>query len=122
MQTFEKELIVPSKTVAGNITNFKQSYEIFYYPKTENYTDKIAFYIYLLSEEKKYAKRSIYFSNFEQLGELIQDLTKAYFYFRDKRLKPVIPLIDFRKLSLSSFLEHLSINQNKVWGKNDKNK
>ncbi len=112
---FEKELIVEQKTVAGNIRNFKQSYEVYYYNKTKEYTDKIAFYIYLLSEEKQYAKRSIYFDNFEQLGELIKDLTKAYFYFRDKRLKPVIPLSEFRKISLSSFLEHLNTNQIGIW-------
>ena len=117
MQTFEKELIVNQKTVAGNIRNFKQSYEIFYYPKTEEYVDKIAFYIYLLSEDKQYAKRSIYFSNFEQLGELIKDLTKAYFYFRDKRLKPIIPITEFRRISLNSFLEHLQRSQRAVWSK-----
>ena len=114
--SYEKEIIIPLTTVAGNIKDFKQSYEVMYYLKTKEYTDKMTLYIYLIGEgEKKYAKRSIYFSSHEQLRQLIFDLTKAYFYFRDKRIKPAIPVSEFRLISLSSFLEHIGIKQKEQW-------
>ena len=113
---YEKEILVPLTTVAGNIKDFKQQYEILYYPKSGELVDKIALYMYLAGEEgMQYAKRSIYFSSHEQLKQLIFDLTKAYFYFRDQRIKPVIPESEFRLISLSSFLEHISIRQKGEW-------
>ena len=114
MQDYEKIILTPAVTVAGNIKDHKQSYEIKYYPKAKDLVDKIALYIYL---GENYAKRSIYFSSHEQLRTLIFDLTKAYFYFRDRRIKPVIPVPEFRLISLSSFKEHIDIILKNQWRK-----
>ena len=113
---YKKDILTPKTTVAGNIRDFKQSYEIFYYPTADDLPDKVAMYIYLMNEEKQYAKRSIFFSSHQQLRELIIDLIKAYFFFRDKKIKPVIPLSEFRKISLSSFLEEISTKLRYIWG------
>ena len=114
--TYEKEIIVPSTAVAGNIKDYKQTYEIKFYPETAELKSKIALYIYLESgEATKYAKRSIYFSSTEQLRELIFNLTKAYFYFRDKRVEPKIPREEFRILDLDNLLYKLRKKQIDIW-------
>ncbi len=110
-----KDIIIPKTTVAGNIRDFNQSYEIFYYPKAEDLPDKVAVYIYLTNENKSFAKRSLFFSSHEQLKEYIFDLVKAYFVLRDKRITPVIPLSEYRKISLSSLLENLEQRQLALW-------
>ena len=118
MKAYKKELLIPQTTVAGNIRDFKQSYEIFYYPKTDDLPDKIALYIHLInSEEKQYAKRSLYFSSIEQLKTLIYDLSQAYFYFRDKRIEPDINLPDFRLINLDNFLYNLRKKILNIWTK-----
>lgn len=113
----EKISLTGEQIVAGNIKDFQQLYEIFYYPTERSLVDKIALYIYLANKEKQYAKRSIYFSSIEQLKEFIIDLVMAYFYFIDKRIKPDIPLDMFRRIRLSSFLNELGDKQLMMWRK-----
>jgi hypothetical protein len=115
MQIYDKECIVPNKTVAGNIKDFKQQYEIFYYPKADDLPDKIALYIYLKGDDMQYAKRSIYFSSHEQLKEMIFDLTKAYFYFKDKRITPAISRDEFRIININDFMDKLRKIQLNFW-------
>ncbi len=115
---YEKEIITPITTVAGNIKDFKQQYEIKFYPKADDLPPKVALYIYLTNKEKQYAKRSVYFSAETQLKQLIFDLTKAYFYFRDKKktdLPIPMPLEELRKDNLNDFLMKLRNNQLVVW-------
>lgn len=112
---YEKQILIPKRTVAGNIRDYKQQYEIFYYPKAGDLLDKVAIYIYLVGN-KQFAKRSIYFSSHEQLKDYILDLIDVYFKFRDKRIKPIIPLLEFRKISLQSFIEKLETRQRAIWG------
>ncbi len=117
-KVYEKEIVVPITTVAGNIRDFKQQYEIKFYPKADDLPPKIALYIYLVKEDKQYAKRSVYFSAEAQLKQLIFDLTKAYFYFRDKKktnLPIQMPIEELRKDSLDNFLVKLRTNQLDVW-------
>ncbi len=114
---YEKEVWIHKTTVSGNIRDFTQSYEGFYYPRANDLVDKFALYIYLDSPDKSNAIRSIYFSSHEQLKELIIDLTVAYFRFRDKRIKPDIPLSQFRNISLTDFLESLRTKLVNFWKK-----
>ena len=113
---YEKEVIIKETVVAGNISDFNQSYEGFFYPKVKDLPSKFALYIHLTGQDGiKKAKRSLYFSSHEQLKELIFNLTKAYFFFRDKRIKPDIPVHTFRTMSLTKFLVELRINQFNNW-------
>ncbi len=116
-KVYEKEIITPLTTVAGNISDFKQQYEIKFYPKADDLPSKIALYIYLTREDKQYAKRSIYFSSETHLKQLILDLTKAYFYFRDKKNTP-INKEQFRLINLTDFLKRLEDNQRNIWRTN----
>ena len=78
------------KTVATDLNNYLQQYELLYYPATQKHpTDKIALYIYLKSRggSMKYAKRSVFFKSPDQLRELISELTKAWIYQRKQRMK-----------------------------------
>ena len=109
------------EVVAGNIKDFQQLYQIFYYPKERSLVDKIALYIYLGNNYKKYAKRSIYFSSIEQLKKLIINLMKAYFYFIDKRIIPDIPVSEFRRIKLDELLRELRTEQMGVWQNNGNN-
>ena len=110
--SYEKEILTNITTVAGNIKDYEQSYDIKYYPKVRDLTDKIALYIYL--GDKK-AIRTLYFSSHEQLKTLIFNLTISYFYFLDKRIKPVIPIEQFRMIKLDEFLKDLRLNQTNIW-------
>ena len=116
--SYEKEIIIQETTVAGNISDFNQGYEGFFYPEVKDLPSKFALYIHLTGEDGiKKARRSIYFSSVEQLRNLIIDLTQAYFYFRDKRIKSVKPIEEFRLISLNSFLEELRDKQLNKWRK-----
>ncbi len=120
-KVYAREIITPLTTVAGNISDFKQQYEIKFYPKADDLPAKIALYIYLTKEESKFAKRSVYFSSAEQLKRLILDLTQAYFYFKDKKglnLPIKMPLEEIRKEDLSDFLIKLKLNQLNIWKQN----
>ena len=108
---YSKTILTPSTTVAGNIRDFKQSYDIKYYPRDKDLVDKVALYIYL----GDYAKRSVYFSSHEQLKQLILDLTNSYFYFRDKRFDPVISEQEFRLITLDIFTSDLRKRQLAIW-------
>ncbi len=113
---YEKEIIIKETVVAGNISDLNQSYEGFFYPEAKDLPSKIAIYIHLTGEDGiKKAKRSLYFSSHEQLRDLIFNLTKAYFFFRDKRLKPVCTLEEFRILSLNTFIQELKDKQLNNW-------
>ena len=114
-KVYEKEILTKLVTVAGNISDFKQQYEIKFYPKADDLPQKVALYIYLTSEEKQFAKRSIYFSSAEQLKRLIFDLTSAYFYFRDKKVTPINTREQFRLTNLDDFLIKLKANQLNIW-------
>ena len=110
---YEKIILTSSTTVAGNIKDHRQSYDIKYYPKANDLIDKVALYIYLGEE---FAKRSVYFSSTEQLKTLVYDLTQAYFYFLDKRKKELaIPREEFRRIRLDNFLYELRKKQLKNW-------
>lgn len=113
----EKIDLTGEKIVAGNIKDFQQLYQIFYYPKERALTDKIALYIYLGSNYKKYARRSIFFSSLEQLKGLILDLTKAYFYFKDMREIPDIEISKYRMILLDNLLAELRTKQIGEWRK-----
>lgn len=113
--SYDKEILVPSTTVAGNIKDHNQSYEIVYYPRANDLIDKVALYIFLGDRK---AIRSVYFSSLEQLKTLIQDLTKSYFYFVDKRI--VVPdsaKEEFRMVKLSDFLKEIRDKQLNLWRK-----
>ena len=114
---YTRDTIISKTTVAGNIRDYKQSYEIFYYPKSDDLVDKMAMYIYLDGEEKSFAKRSIYFSSVEQLKTLILNLTRSYFIFKDKRTNPAVPREQFRLIQLDSFLSELKEKQLNFWRK-----
>lgn len=103
------------RTVAGNIRDFRQTYELFYYPKVDDLPDKIALYLYLENEKKEFAKRSIYFSSIEQLKDLIVDLTKAYCLFREKRNNPDVSLRIYRLVLLDQLINHIRKKQVGVW-------
>ena len=122
---YDKIILTNLTTVAGNIRDFKQQYEIKFYPKADDLPAKIALYIYLTKEEKQFAKRSVYFSSAEQLKRLILDLTEAYFYFKDKKIikLPIpMPIEELRKDDLNDFLIKLKLNQLNIWKENVKNK
>lgn len=99
MGAYNKETIVSEKTVAGNIRDFRQLYDIVYYPRQDDLPEKIAMYIYLRKkdEEKednaKMANRSLFFSSKEQLKDLIVELSKAYLFFVEKKIKPDFNLL-----------------------------
>lgn len=116
---YDKETIIEFTTVAGNIRNLIQGYDIKYYPKHNDLKDKVAFRVHLKKpdtpDDKQPMPRYLFIEHHEQLRQLIFDLTKAYFFFREKRVKPVIPQNEFRLISLSSFLEHISIRQKEQW-------
>ena len=114
-KAYKRETLIPITTVAGNISDFKQQYEIKFYPKADDLPDKIALYIYLTKQDKQFAKRSIYFSSVEQLKTLIFDLTQAYFFFRDKKITPAVNRETFRNIDLNTFLKDLSKKQLSVW-------
>ncbi len=115
---YQKEIIIEETTVAGNIKDLTQSYEGFFYPEAREFPSKFALYIHLTGEDGiKKARRSLYFSSHEQLKTLIFELTKAYFFFRDKRIKPDIPIESFRTISLASFVNELKNKQLSIWKK-----
>lgn len=113
----EKIDLTGEKVVAGNIKDFQQIYQVFYYPKERTLPDKIAMYIYLASNFDKKAKRSIFFSSLEQLKGLIIDLTKCYFYFNDKRNIPDIEVSKYRQLMLENLLAEIRTRQIGEWKK-----
>ena len=45
-KVYEKEILTPLTTVAGNIADFKQQYEIKFYPKADDLPEKVALYIF----------------------------------------------------------------------------
>ena len=116
---YEKETIVEFTTVEGNIRDLIQGYDIKYYPKHNDLKDKVAFRVHLKKpntpDDKQPMPRYLFIEHHEQLRQIIFDLTKAYFFFRDKRIKPEIPLPAFRLISLSSFLEHIGTRQKEQW-------
>ena len=119
---YPKEIIIPRTTVAGNIRDFKQQYEGFYYPQADDLPSKIALYIYLVGKDNKdKAPRSLFFSSTEQLKQLIFDLTRAYFYFLDKRNKPVQRDI-WRKANVDNFAYDLRRKQLAIWSKQEPKK
>lgn len=107
------------QVVAGNISDFQQSYQIFYYPKERSLVDKIAMYIYLnpnqITGKKQYAKRSIYFSSINQLKGMIINLMQSYFYLINQRIIPEIPISEFRKIKLNELLSELRTRQLELW-------
>ena len=111
----EKLSLTGEQIVAGNIKDFKQIYEIFYYSKENKLVDKIALYIFLANKEKRYARRSIYFSSLPQLRHLIKDLVKSYFYFLDNRIQPAIPRNEYRIMMLGGLLDELKLMQIEEW-------
>lgn len=112
---YKKEIIIPPTTVAGNLKDFKQSYEIYYYPKDSDLPDKIAFYINLIDREgQRKARRSLFFSSHAQIRQLIIDLTKSYFYLLDQRTEPMDRII-WRKVVLIDFLEEIQKKQLNIW-------
>ena len=117
--SYKKEVIINETTVAGNISDFNQSYEGFFYPEAKDLPSKFTLYIHLTGEDGiKKAKRSLYFSSHEQLKNMIFELAKAYFYFRDKRIKPVIGTQEeFRIINLNIFLSELKTRQLNIWKK-----
>ena len=115
---YEKETIIESTTVAGNIRDFVQSYKIKFYPKVKDLPEKIALYIYLDSNDKSFAKRSLFFSSAEQLKDLIFNLTKSYFYFMDKKNKPVNREL-WRKANVDNFAYELRKKQLEHWKNNN---
>ena len=113
-KAYKRETLIPITTVAGNISDFKQQYEIKFYPKADDLPDKVALYIYLAREDKQFAKRSIYFSSYVQLKQLIIDLTQAYFFFKDKKSEPDNREL-FRMLQLDDFLTDIKTKQLSIW-------
>lgn len=116
--TYQKTILTPRTEVEGNIKNFKQTYELVYYAKTDEYLDKVTLYIHLDNEKENNVK-SIYFSNHEQLKLFIFELIKAYFHFRDKTTIYYCPKADFRKITLSSFLIDIKNKMLKYFSKNE---
>jgi len=89
-KVYNKEILTEFITVAGNISDAQQGYKLVYYPKSLDLPPKIALFTFLVPPEL--AKqgimpkpRSLYFSSVEQLKTLIFNLTKAYFFFKDKK-------------------------------------
>ena len=122
MQTYEKETIVEFTTVAGNIRNLIQGYDIKYYPKHNDLIDKVAFRVHLKKpntpDDKQPMPRYLFIEHHEQLRQLIFDLTTAYFYFRDQKkitLPIPIPLEQLRQERLVDFLIKLKNNQLNIW-------
>ncbi|KKK90272.1 hypothetical protein LCGC14_2724730, partial [marine sediment metagenome] len=87
--SYEKETIIEFTTVAGNIRDLIQGYDIKYYPKHNDLIDKVAFRVHLKKpdtpDDKQPMPRYLFIEHHKQLRQLIFDLTKAYFYFRDKK-------------------------------------
>lgn len=117
---YNKQALTELTTVAGNISDAQQCYQIFYYPKSLDLPQKVALFTYLVPPSLKEKgimpkPRSLYFSSLEQLKTLIFDLTNSYFYFLDKRIKPVIPIEEFRLIKLDEFFKDLRQNQTNIW-------
>ena len=103
------------QVVAGNIQDHQQMYQIFYYPRERSLVDKIAIYFFLGNNYKKYATRSIYFSSIEQLKRIVIDIIGAYFYFLGQRIKPDIPVPEYRRIMLESLLYEIRKKQLEKW-------
>ena len=80
----EKILIVEGK-LKGQLKNLEQQYIINYMPEEDDYCDKIELAILLVEGEKKYAYRSLRFTQPVQLLSFIVGLIRSYFLFSKKR-------------------------------------
>jgi len=119
---YNMEILTPLTTVAGNISDAQQVYKIGYYPKSIDLPQKIVLSAYMVTPELKEKgimpiPRSIYFSSHEQLKDMIFNLTKAYFFFQDKRNSSVNSRELFRKIQLQDFLINLEKHQLDIWRK-----
>ena len=107
----------------GNRTEQIQVYQIFYYPveqtPTKKRVDKTAVYLYLKEKDKemKLARRSIYFAELPQYRHFIIHNIKAYFNWLDKRIKPMMPRSEYRKIMLSGLLEEIKETVLEEWKK-----
>ncbi len=117
-KVYESIVLTDFTTVAGNIRDLIQGYSIKYYPKHNDLIEKLALCIHLKKpdtpEEKQPMPRYLFISSESQLKELIFNLTKSYFYFRDKKTTP-ISRENFRLINLSDFTKQLEEHQRKVW-------
>ena len=120
MGVYERMSIVDKRTVAGNIRDFRQTYELFYYSRVDDLPDKVALYLYLEQEGKEFAKRSLYFSSVEQLKDLVSDLVRAYCLFVEKRNSPDVSLSVYRLVVLDQLLSHVRRRQLGVWRRDGK--
>jgi hypothetical protein len=114
MTEYQKDLLSEG-VVEGNINNYKQRYKIYYYPQTNTLKDKIAVYFLLENENKEYAKRSIYFSNPDQLMKFITELSNAYILFNELRTPKELMSEVLRKDYLYHFLEEINKSINEKW-------
>ena len=119
-RVYVMEVLTEMTVVAGNARDFQQIYKIGYYPRSVNLPEKIVLSIYEVPPTLKKQgitpkPRSLYFSSIEQLKTLIFDLTNSYFFFKEKKTNPVIPISSFRLIQLNDFVKDLVKNQKDIW-------
>jgi len=82
-----KKKLLKEMDVIGNLRDYTQRVEIYYYPEEKKKKDKIAIYFLLTDGEKEYAKRSVFFKTIADLSQFIKYCIQAYAYFLKKRGK-----------------------------------
>ena len=82
--TKEKILITEGK-LKGQLKKLEQQYIINYMPEEDDYCDKIELAILLVEGDKKYAYRSLRFTQPVQLMSFIVGMIRSYFLFSKKR-------------------------------------
>lgn len=114
-KAYETVTLTPSKSVAGNLRDYSQSYTIVLMPRSKDLCDKIVLYIDWDRAGRQYPTRSLYFSSEEQLKGLIKDLSIAYHTLCEKRANSQIPLAQFRLLKLKNLNKEIQETVMKNW-------
>jgi len=97
-----KEDLIGEQFVKGNLKDFLQSYNIFYYPPEENFpTSKVWIYLHGKEKEKPRMIRSLCFDNIEVHRRFILNNLLYHIHWLEKeggKFKPEwMPISEYRK-------------------------
>ena len=117
-----EKITLSEREVLGNLQEYTQIYNIYYYPKEQELKDNIALCMRLEGNKdgkKHYARRTLRFVSDIQLKSLIKDLIAAYFYIKEKRNGEIqMAISQYRTMCMMpDLLSELSQAQREAWRK-----
>jgi len=118
-----KENLIGEQFVKGNIKNFLQTYNIYYYPPEQNFpTDKIRLSLFGKENGEPRMIRSLYFENVENYRNFILNNIFSYIHWLEKKgieYKPIeMSIRTFRITLLDDLLMRIRKEIPEKWQKN----